>query len=76
MIKGKKITSDEFSYEAKVAEIDSIISKIEAGTLDLAEVFEQFATAVQYLKECDSFLQAKQEQVDILIETLQDESSE
>lgn len=76
MIKAKKITSDEFSYEAKVAEIDSIIARIEAGTLDLAEVFEQFATAVQYLKECDSFLQAKQEQVDILIETLQDESFE
>ncbi|OKH45063.1 exodeoxyribonuclease VII small subunit [Calothrix sp. HK-06] len=76
MIKGKKTTSDEFSYEAKVVEIDSIIARIEAGELDLAEVFEQFATAVQYIKECDSFLQAKQEEVDILIETLQDESSE
>jgi exodeoxyribonuclease VII small subunit len=74
MVKGKKETSDDFSYEAKVAEIDSIIARIEAGELDLAEVFEQFATAVEYLKQCDNFLVAKQEQVDILIETLQDES--
>ncbi|MBF2067823.1 MAG: exodeoxyribonuclease VII small subunit [Calothrix sp. C42_A2020_038] len=73
MPKGQKITSEEWSYEAKVAEIDSIIARIETGQLDLAEVFEQFATAVQYLKECDSFLQTKQQQVDILIETLQDE---
>ncbi len=76
MAKSKNVTSEEWSYEDKVALVDSIIARIEAGTLDVAEVFEQFATAVQYLKECDSFLQAKQEQVDILIETLQDESSE
>jgi exodeoxyribonuclease VII small subunit len=73
MVKSQKITSDDWSYEAKVAEVDSIIARIEAGQLDLAEVFEQFAAAVEYLKECDSFLQAKQQQVDILIETLQDE---
>ena len=76
MAKSKNVTSEEWSYEDKVALVDSIIARIEAGELDLAEVFEKFATAVQYLKECDSFLQAKQEQVDILIETLQDESSE
>lgn len=76
MAKSKNVTSEEWSYEDKVALVDSIIARIEAGELDLAEVFEQFATAVQYIKECDSFLQAKQEQVDILIETLQDESSE
>lgn len=76
MAKSKNVTSEEWSYEDKVALVDSIIARIEAGELDLAEVFEQFATAVQYIKECDSFLQAKQEQVDILIETLKDESSE
>jgi exodeoxyribonuclease VII small subunit len=61
------------NYEAKVAEIEKIIARIEAGELDLAEVFEQFAAAVEYLRQCESFLQQRQQQVDLLIETLTDE---
>ena len=62
------------SYEAKIAEIETIISRIEGGELELADVFAEFATAVECLKECDSFLQQRQEQVDLLIETLQDDN--
>ncbi|MBJ7296442.1 MAG: exodeoxyribonuclease VII, partial [Dolichospermum sp.] len=36
-------------------------------------IFAEFATAVEYLQECDSFLQQQQQQVDLLIETLQDD---
>ncbi|AFZ22926.1 exonuclease VII small subunit [Cylindrospermum stagnale PCC 7417] len=61
------------SYEAKVAEIEKIIARIEAGELDLAEVFEQFAAAVESLRQCETFLQQRQQQVDLLIETLKDE---
>jgi exodeoxyribonuclease VII small subunit len=64
---------DSGNYEAKVAEIEKIITRIEAGELELAEVFEQFATAVEYLRQCESFLQKRQQQVDLLIETLKDE---
>jgi exodeoxyribonuclease VII small subunit len=74
MIKGSKVSGEEnWSYEGKVAEIEQIIARIEAGSLDLADVFDQFATAVEGLKECDQFLQERQLQVDLLIETLQDE---
>jgi exodeoxyribonuclease VII small subunit len=62
------------SYEAKITEIETIITRIEEGKLELADVFTDFATAVEYLRECDSFLQERQQQVDLLIETLQDES--
>ncbi len=62
------------SYEAKIAKIETIITRIEGGDLELADVFAEFATAVQYLRECDSFLQQRQQQVDLLIETLQDEN--
>ena len=61
-----------WNYETKVAEIETIISRIEAGELQLEEVFEQFATAVKSLRECESFLQQRQQQVDLTIETLQD----
>ncbi|NJR16620.1 MAG: exodeoxyribonuclease VII small subunit [Calothrix sp. CSU_2_0] len=54
-------------------EIEEIIAKIEGGDLDLVDVFTQFATAVEGLKQCDRFLQERQQQVDLLIETLQDE---
>lgn len=65
--------SDSWNYEAKVAEIEGIITRIEAGELDLAAVFDQFSTAVEYLRQCESFLQQRQQQVDLLIETLNDD---
>lgn len=78
MIKRKTASnSDEMdggNYEAKVAEIERIITRIEAGELQLEEVFEQFATAIEYLRQCESFLQQRQQQVNLLIETLNDES--
>jgi len=62
-----------WNYEAKVAEIEKIVARIETGELELAEVFEQFALAVGYLRECENFLQQRQQQADLLIETLVDE---
>ncbi|ARV62648.1 exodeoxyribonuclease VII small subunit [Nostocales cyanobacterium HT-58-2] len=62
-----------WSYEAKVAEIERIIARIEAGDLELQEVFDQFAAAVESLRQCESFLQERQQKVDLLIETLKDE---
>ncbi len=68
----KSVEIEVWNYEAKVAEIEGIIARIESGELDLADVFEQFAKAVEYLGECESFLQQRQQQVDLLIETLND----
>ncbi|WP_375504213.1 exodeoxyribonuclease VII small subunit [uncultured Nostoc sp.] len=75
MVKRKSASSSEegWNYEAKVIEIEGIIARIEAGELDLEAVFEQFASAVEYLRQCESFLQQRQQQVDLLIETLSDE---
>ncbi|MUL36541.1 exodeoxyribonuclease VII small subunit [Gloeocapsopsis dulcis] len=63
----------DWNYEAKVAEVEKIIAQIEAGELELEEVFEQFTAAVEYLRQCETFLQQRQQQVDLLIETLSDE---
>jgi exodeoxyribonuclease VII small subunit len=75
MVKRKSVSSSEegWNYEAKVAEIEGIITRIEAGELELEAVFEQFASAVEYLRQCETFLQQRQQQVDLLIETLSDE---
>lgn len=77
MVRRKNSSSSDsletWNYEMKVAEIEGIIARIEAGELELEEVFEQFGQAVEYLRQCESFLQQRQQQVDLLIETLSDE---
>jgi exodeoxyribonuclease VII small subunit len=65
--------SPTWKYETAVAEIESIISRIETGELELEEVFEQFTQAVEYLQQCEHFLQQRQQQVNLLIETLNNE---
>lgn len=62
-----------WNYEATVAEIEMIINRIELGELELADVFDQFSTAVEQLRQCETFLVRQQQQVDLLIETLLDE---
>ena len=62
-----------WNYEKAVAEVENIIKRIEAGELELEEVFEQFAVANEYLRQCETFLQQRQQQVDLIIETLTDE---
>lgn len=66
-------TSQEWSYEATVKEIESTIAQIESGDLDLADLFNRFEVAVTRLRQCETFLVERQRQMDILIETLSDE---
>jgi exodeoxyribonuclease VII small subunit len=65
---------EAWNYEATVAQVETIIEQIEAGKLELAEVFEQFAAAVKYLRQCETFLQERQQQMDLLIETLAEDA--
>ncbi|UBF29677.1 exodeoxyribonuclease VII small subunit [Kovacikia minuta CCNUW1] len=62
-----------WNYEATVKKVEEITARIEAGELELADVFEQFAAAVEYLRECETFLAQRQKQMDLLIETLTEE---
>lgn len=62
-----------WNYEATVAEVEAIIAQIEAGELELEAVFDQFAKAVERLQQCETFLQERQQQMELLIETLDDE---
>ena len=64
----KTVNNNELSsgdYEAKVIGIEEIISRIETGELNLEEVFQQFAQAVESLQESQNFLQKQQQQVDL-----------
>ncbi len=65
---------EDWNYERTVKQIEVTISRIESGELELAEVFNEFATAVERLRECETFLAERQQQMDLLIETLKDEA--
>ena len=68
---GKKDRQD-WNYEVAVAKVEAIAARIESGELELEEVFDQFAAAIEYLRQCETFLQERQQQVNLLIETLSD----
>lgn len=65
--------SERWSYEETVASVEEIIDQIESGSLPLEEVFEQFAIAVDRLRQCEAFLSQGKEQMHLLIETLTDD---
>jgi len=62
-----------WSYEATVKRVEAAIARIESGELELADVFDQFADAVEQLRQCETFLAERQQQMDLLIETLSDD---
>lgn len=64
---------DSWNYEATVKQIESAIARIESGELELAQVFDEFVAAVDRLRQCETFLSERQQQIDLLIETLSDE---
>lgn len=61
---------NKFNYEETIASIEAMIEQIESGSLTLEEVFDQFAQAVDSLKQCESFLNQGKERMDLLIEVL------
>jgi exodeoxyribonuclease VII small subunit len=63
----------DWNYEASVAQIEEMLALIEAGELQLDDVFALFGVAIEQLKQCETFLNDRQQQVDLLIETLNDD---
>lgn len=71
-----KKTAETWDYETSVEQVEAIITNLETGELPLADIFEQFEKAVTELKKCDTFLQEKQQQAELFIETLVSDESE
>ncbi|HEY9703283.1 MAG TPA: exodeoxyribonuclease VII small subunit [Allocoleopsis sp.] len=75
MIKSRKnntITDNEekWTYETTVSKVQHIIEQIESGELELAEVFDRFTLATEYLEQCEHFLASKQQHITAVIENL------
>jgi exodeoxyribonuclease VII small subunit len=68
----KRSREADWSYEETVEKVETILDAIESGDLELKEVLEQFAIGVESLRQCEEFLTVQQEQVELLLETLED----
>jgi exodeoxyribonuclease VII small subunit len=62
----------KWNYEQTVERVEEILEAIEGGELELTEIFSQFAVAVESLQQCENFLSAQREQVELLLENLGD----
>lgn len=58
----------EMSFEESLAELESIVEKLENGQLSLDESLLLFDTGIKLVKECDTKLRNAQQQVEKLIE--------
>ncbi|MDY6807075.1 MAG: exodeoxyribonuclease VII small subunit [Cyanobacteriota bacterium] len=65
--------SADFNYEETVAKVETIIDQIEGGELTLAEVFDRFSVALEDLQQCEAFLARGQQEMNLAIETLEDQ---
>lgn len=54
------------TYEAAVAEVESIVRKLESGDLDLTESLSQYELGIKRLKECHQILEAAEHKVRLL----------
>lgn len=70
----KAAKTKKWNYESTVSNLETIVQEIESGDLELEEVFDKFSWAVAALQECENFLAEKTSQMNLLIETLEDES--
>lgn len=59
-----------WNYEEAIAEVEALIGEIESGSLPLEVVFEKFGSAVECLRQCETFLEGGKERLNLLIEEL------
>ena len=58
---------EKVKFEEKMQNLESIISDLENGEIDLDESIEKYTKAMMLVKECDSELRSVEEQVSKLV---------
>ena len=59
-------TPGESGFEATLAELEALVSRLEAGDLPLDQALSHFERGVQLTRECQQQLQQAQQRVQIL----------
>ena len=66
MSKKPKDAVKESSFEATLAELETLVTRMEAGDLPLAESLDYFERGVRLTRDCQQQLQQAQQRVQIL----------
>ena len=66
----KKPKPESPTFEASIAEVESIIERIESGEMGLEEQIEQYAKGAELLKRCREVLEKCEQRVEEITEAL------
>lgn len=57
----------EIKFEDKIKELETIVSELESGDIDLDSSIEKYTKAMTLVKECDEKLKNVEEQVNKIV---------
>ena len=66
MAKKKPTNSGQTTFEAALAELETIVAKLEGGQLSLAESLEEYEQGVKHLKSCYQQLSAAERRIELV----------
>lgn len=61
------------NFETSLKELESIVSKLESGEIDLEQSLEQFEIGTRLYKECKEQLSVAEKKISVLTESLKEE---
>jgi exodeoxyribonuclease VII small subunit len=62
----KKAEQESVDFERALADVESIVSKLESGELGLSDSLEQYEIGIKRLKQCHALLQQAERRVMLL----------
>lgn len=66
-VDNNQLNNDSLNFEASLAELETLVERLEAGDLSLEESLQQFERGVQLTKQCQQALSAAEQKVQILL---------
>ncbi len=57
----------EVKFEEKISELETIISELEGGEVDLENSIKKYTRAMELVKECDDKLKSIEDQVNKIV---------
>ena len=57
----------EMTFEEKIKELETIVSELESGEIDLDSSIEKYTNAMKLVKECDEKLKNVEEQINKIV---------
>ena len=67
-LNGCLVAKQSFHFEQSLAELESLVEKMESGELSLEESLKAFEQGIKYTRECQQALEKAEQKVQVLIQ--------